>query len=384
MRALWGPPGERRDIFANSSIIPSVEAASAVMGQEQATRIIAVMRCNQILADTVATLPVSAMDVSGESPEALPDPDWLRYPVPEDPTITRVEHFSEAVLSYGLDGNIFTLALPNVFDPAAVYVLDPSKVECRKNQRWRVSLDTGREDVGPDQMIQVSRVRRPGTLRGLSPIDEAALPLGTYRAAQRFGRRVFDNGVYMSGYVALPGPAGKTVKEELQASINEQYGGGNQMKPGIFASGAKWEVPQLSLEALQFLDLQKLSKADVGTLYGIPPVLLGITEQGAVAYASVEMQSIDFEKFTIRPIVERIEVAYSRLLPMPTWNLRFNTNGLLRGDFKTRTEAYHNLVGDKILRPAEVRSAEGYPPDPDMPGYLETPNNNFAAARQVA
>lgn len=384
LRALWGPPGERRDIFANGSIIPSVEAYTSTVSQESATRIVTVLRCNQLIADAVATLPVHAYERDGKDRIETDPPTWLKHPVPENPNATWIDHLTEGMWSYGLDGNIFVLVLPNVYDPAALYVIDPAKVECRKGPKWRISLDSGREDVGPDQMVHIARSKKAGTLRGMSPIDEAALELGTYRAAQRFGRKVFDNGVFISGYVALPGPAGVTVTDELKAEINEQYGGANQFKPGVFANGAEWKVPQISLEQLQFMDLQKMGKLTIATLYGVPPYKVGVTDPGAMAYNSTESQGIDWEKDTIRPIVERLEGGYDRLIP-GTGYLKLDTKGLLRGDFKTRTEGYHNLLGDKVMRPAEVRALEDLPPDPEMPGYLETPNNNApSSGRQVA
>jgi hypothetical protein len=72
-----------------------------------------------------------------------------------------------------------------------------------------------------------------------------------------------------------------------------------------------------------------------------------------MAYASVEAQGIEFEKFTIRPYIERIEAAYKRLIPGgDDTYLRFDTNGLLRGDFKTRMEGLGLAVDHKILTPS--------------------------------
>lgn len=379
LRAVWGPPGERRDQFGASSIIPGVESAAAGMSQDSATRLITVMRCNQLLADTVATLPVSVIERRGGAAVPLPLPDFLTYPIPEDPNATLLEHLSSAVWSYGLDGNIFTLALPSVYDPAALYVLDPNRVTCKASGRWELRTNSGTEALGADQLIHITRARKPGTLRGLSPIDEASATLTPYRQAIAFGSRVFTNGVYMSGYIQLPQKADKPTRDEIREEVLEQYGGRNQHKPGVFGGGAEWKVPQLSLEALQFLDLQKFGKAEIANLYGVPAYLVGITEPGAMAYSSVEQQSTDFERYTIRAIVERLETGYRRLIPGAYAFERYltlDTNGLLRGDFKTRTEGYANLLDRKVLRPAEVRAAEGYAPDPDMPGYLETPNNN--------
>lgn len=377
LRAMLGRDTERRN-FETSSIIPSVENYYGIrISQEAATRIITILRCNQILADSVSTLPVAAYTRQDRVRLPAPTPSWLETPVPEDPSITAVEHFSQAVWSYGLDGNIFTLALPSVYDPAALYVLDPRKVEIKKGPRYRITREGAATiECGPDQLIHITRHRLAGALRGLSPIDEAALTLGTQRQAQRFGDKVFANGVYMSGYVKLPGPAAPDVIDQLKEEIDEQYGGANQFKPGVFANNSSWEVPQLSLEQLQFLAFQKWGKEECANLYGIPPYMVGSTEPGAMAYASVDAMAVDMEKLTLRPILVKIEAGYRRLLP-PGEFLRFDTKGWLRGDVKTRFEAYHLGLQDKIYDIDEVRSFEDEPPfGGERGGPLETPNNN--------
>jgi hypothetical protein len=78
----------------------------------------------------------------------------------------------------------------------------------------------------------------------------------------------------------------------------------------------------------------------------------------------------------IVPVVRRLEVAYSRLVPGPETYLKFNVNALLRGDIKTRAEAYSFFLQNKVLQPSYVAQLEDFPPDQAAPGWLETPNNN--------
>jgi hypothetical protein len=70
--------------------------------------------------------------------------------------------------------------------------------------------------------------------------------------------------------------------------------------------------------------------------------MLGV--QGSTAYASVEQDSIFFVQHTLRPIVQKLETAFSPLLSEEpggeTAFLRFNLDGLLRGDSQARANAY--------------------------------------------
>jgi hypothetical protein len=67
--------------------------------------------------------------------------------------------------------------------------------------------------------------------------------------------------------------------------------------------------------------------------------MLGITSPGAMSYASVEQNNINFVVHTLRPYIEKIEQAYSALLPSEAF-LKFNVDGLLRGDYTTRIQGY--------------------------------------------
>jgi HK97 family phage portal protein len=387
LRAILGRAPEQR-MFEASSIIGSAGSVGSTISQDTSTRIIAVFRAVQILADTVATLPVDVLQRRGGGRFPAARPDWLDAPDPDDPSITRVDHFSQVMWSQALDGNSFTLALPNVYDVASLHVMDPTKITVLKGPRYRLATwEQGKPvEVGPDQMIHIARSRKAGSLRGLSPIDEAALALGTNRSAQQFSNKVFRNGAYMSGYVQVPGPLEDPTLQQIKGEIEAQYGGDNQMKPGVFANGAEWKIPQLSLEQLQFIELQKLGRSEIADLFGIPPHLLAITEPGTMSYRAVDAVGIDFEAYTIRPYIERIEAAYRRLIPggFETY-LKFNTKGLLRADFKTRSEGYALLAQNKIYDIDEIRAFEDEPPfGGDRGGPLETPNNNFAPARQTA
>jgi hypothetical protein len=69
---------------------------------------------------------------------------------------------------------------------------------------------------------------------------------------------------------------------------------------------------------------------------------------------------------TIRPFLEQIESSFARIIPdaengSPSF-LRFQVDGLLRGDVKTRYEAYATGVQNGFLRISDVRALEDLTP----------------------
>lgn len=383
LRAIMGGGAARRDQFYTEGVPPLSSMPWAhgggTISQDEAVRIAAIQMCVSLLADVVSTLPTGAYLKDGERRLPFDEPAWLRQPIPEDPNVTWQDHISQAMWSQELDGNIFTLALPDVNEVTALYNVNPQRVTIRKPGRFELTLDGGRETVGPDQMIHIARNRRPGALRGASPVEEAGTTFAMKRAADRFGERVFNQGIFLSGQMLLPGPAGPDVIKELTEQIAQQYAGtANAGKPGIFANGAKWEVPQLNLQQMQLIELHKWAKLEAAGLWRVPPYLIGVTDPGAMANASVEGQGIDLAKYSITPRTTRIEAGYRRLLGHPDAYLRMNVDGLQRGDFKTRWEGYQIGLQNKAYYVEDVWRMEDL--DPARTGHLlETPNNNAPA-----
>lgn len=388
---------QRRDVFTRQGIDPQSLLGPSWSGfridQTTASRMIAIHAAWSLIADSVGLIPWGAYDKVGSSRVEIDEPDWMYQPVPDDPSITWDEHISQLAVSLASDGSAFTMVLPEVLNPAELRVLDPERVEVRRvgaEPRYDYRPEGGgREVLGPDQIIHISRLRRPGQLRGLSPVDEAAQSLGKVRAADRLGARVFDNAVLLSGYVSVPGPLSSEAHQLLGDQIEKQYGGGgNAGKPGIFANGGEWKVPTPNLEDMQLLELLRWGVLDVARLYHIPPHKLGDNSPGSVSYSSVEQQAIEWVVDGVRPYVFRIEQAYRRLLPGRMTYLRANLEGLLRGDFKTRMEGLVQALNSHQLLVDEARALEERPPLSSYPdailfgpgGLLNTPNAPVGAA----
>lgn len=388
LRAILGGGRERRDQFYEQGV-PSLGSQSWAAGngvtQDQAVRILAIHACVSLLSDTISTLPAGTYVRNGGTRVETDPPGWLTTPIPSDLNATWEDHLSQLVWSQELDGNSFTLALPNAYEPTELYVLNPTGVTIRARGRYEITMDSGREIVGPDQLVHIVRNRRPGALRGMSPVEMAGTTFAMKRAAERFSERIFSQGIFLSGQMLLPGPASADVIDQLKAELTEQYAGAsNAGKPGIFANGAKWEVPQLNLADMQLMELHKWAKLEAAGLFRVPPYLIGVVEPGAMAYASVEAQGTDFAKYSVLPRTIRIERAYNRLIPGRASFLKLSLDGVQRADFKSRAESYQFYLQNKVLRPAEVRALEDWAPDPEMPGYLETPNNNPPSMGRLA
>lgn len=323
-------------------------ASGVSIDQSNALQIAAVWACVRLLANSVSTLPLDAyLRTSSKRQELDPQPTWIENPVPDDPSTTRVEHFSQVVTSLLLDGNSFTMVQPFVGKPAELHVLDPRKVTIRR-ENGRPLYDV-RDDrnrllgtLDAQECIHIPLLRKPGTLRGQSPIEAFAQGLGLASAAEEFAARFFGNGAVMS--VGIEYPEGveptETQVNELRKSFAKKHQGLRRSHAvGILTGGAKFHDMSVKPEESQFIETQKWTVEQIARIYGIPPHMIQSQEPGAVAFASVEHRSIEYVRDGVVPLTERIQVAYNRLLG-PRQYLKFNMDGLLRGETKARWDAY--------------------------------------------
>jgi hypothetical protein len=89
--------------------------------------------------------------------------------------------------------------------------------------------------------------------------------------------------------------------------------------------------------------------------------MLQVAAPGVQSYASNEQNAIQFAQYTLRPIVSKIETAYTQLLPGGAF-LRINMDGLLRGDLSSRYSAYSTGIQSGFLSISDIRRLEDLRP----------------------
>jgi HK97 family phage portal protein len=149
----------------------------------------------------------------------------------------------------------------------------------------------------------------------------------------------------------------------LQDGFDSRHKGWKRAhKTGILSGGATYKQTTVPNDSAQFLESRRFAVEEIARAFNIPLHLLGVPD--TASYASVEQNAIQFVTHTLRPYVEKIEWAYTRLLPNPAY-LKFNVNGLMRGDFQTRIQAYSvaSQAGfmsiNDIRKLEDLRSVEG-------------------------
>jgi HK97 family phage portal protein len=383
-RLLGG--GEQRAIsfqslFALGDGFSMTTNSGTVITQNDSLKIEAVYSCVRIIADSISTLPVDTfVRVDGERRPFRPRPEWLNYP---ESGVTRTEHFQQVLVSLLLDGNSFTRILRDDQGIAGLVVLNPQRVECSRDRATRrpIYIYENRDVIQLEDMIHITELRMPGELRGRSRIDMMKENLGLAKALEEFAARFFGQGSSASGIIEFPGNLTREQAKDLVDGFEEGHRGLRRShRPGILFGGAKFTKTTVDNDSAQFLESRRFAVEEIARIFRVPPSMLGVTTPGAMSYASVEMNGIHFVQHTLRPYISKIEDGYQKLLTNNAF-IKFNVDGLLRGDQQSRYQAFSTGIQAGFLSINDIHRIEDMTPVDGGDSYrVPLANVDIAAA----
>ena len=148
----------------------------------------------------------------------------------------------------------------------------------------------------------------------------------------------------------------------------------NAHKTAILEEGMKIEKMSVSPQDSQFIATRQFGVVDIARFFRVPLAYLGALENSSTR-ANIEEQGIQFQRNTILPWVKRWEAEFNRKLFTGTdYYVRFNMDGLLRGDIRSRYEAYVKGRNWSWLSANDVRKLENLPPIEGGDAYLQPLN----------
>ena len=323
-----------------------------------------------LISDTVSSLPVdSFIRRDGSRYPFRPKPSWVASP---DVDTTKEAFWGSIIVSLLLDGNSFIRVYSNERGEIVnLNVLDPKTVEIRRNGLGRVTFEVTGENklLSSDEMIFIPDVVRPGAIRGVSRVDALKNNWGLAIALENYAATFFGSGTQTSGVIEFPGNLTADQAKNLQEGFDVRHRGwGKAHRTAIISGGAKYTTTSVENDKAQFLDSRRLAVEDVARAFNIPPNLLGV--QGSFTYSSVEMNNQAFVTHTLRPIVQKLESAFTPLLAREQGGaaafIKFNLDGLLRADVNTRMSAYSTGLQAGFLTINDVRRLEDLRPIDDV------------------
>jgi HK97 family phage portal protein len=333
------------------------DVSGQVVNQHTAMSLLAVYGCVNLIADSIATMPVHT--VGGPS-EAVPL--WLDSP---NPDMDRVDFLSAVCVSLLLDGTAFIPVMRDASNrPTSLTVLDPTRVHMhRQNGVVQVIVDG---NVAPMDMLIIRGLMLPGAIRGLSPVEYARQIIGLGLGAQDQAARFFGQGSVVPGVIQTSGSLTKEQMREIRDQWLQSHGGSRRSHlPVVLTGDAKWQGITMTQEQAQFLETRRYTDAQIaGQMFRVDPTMLGIPVEGSsITYSNLEQRGTHLVRHTLLPWIVRLERSLSTLLPRGQ-SIKFNVAGLLRADLATRYASYKTAAeiqaatGEALLTVDEMRDLE--------------------------
>lgn len=348
-------------VWGAGADLDTVNPSGVNINQNTAFEVVAFWSAVSLISDTIATLPVdSFIRQDGNRRPYRPRPAWVDQP---DVDMTRQAHYQQVLVSLLVNGNSYTRIFRNSKgDVVNLVVLDPQTVTVRRSALGRKIFIVDNEDktLSSDEIIHITDLIQPGSLTGLSRVERLKEALGLSSAMQSYAARFFGTGATTQGIIEFPGNLTPEQAKNLRDGFDSAHRGFRRAhKTGVLSGGATYKQTTVPNDAAQFLESRRFAVEEIARAFNIPLSFMGVP--GTQSYASVEQNAIQFVTHTLRPYIEKLEWAYSRLLPVEAF-LAFNTNGLLRGDFNSRITAYATGLQSGFMSVNDVRKLEDMSP----------------------
>ena len=352
------------------------------VNEHSAMQMTAVYACVRILSESIASLPVHLYqyESEGNKARAVKHPLYRILHDEPNPEMTSFV-FRETLMTHLLLwGNAYAQIIRNgKGEVIGLYPLMPNRMTVDRDKSGQLVYQyqmqdsdthtgkTGYVTLRPSEVLHVPGLGFDG-LVGYSPIAMAKNAIGLSIATEEYGAKFFANGATPGGILEFPG----TVKnpESIRESWNKGFSGSNAHKVAILEEGMKYTPISISPEQAQFLETRKFQIDEIARIFRVPPHMVGDLEKSS--FSNIEQQSLEFVKYTLEPWIIRWEQSLNRALltekEKPDYFVKFNVDGLLRGDYQSRMNGYAIGIQNGFMCPNDVRALECLDLIPDEQG----------------
>lgn len=368
-----------------------VSVSGRTVTTETALRLSTVYKCVRVRAETVGMLPILLYRrIAGGGKEAVGDhPLYSLLHDRPNPWQTAMGWRQMLQAHLDLRGNAYAeivyngagrvdMLLPRHPDAVTLEVM-PNGVP-----RFKVRDAAGRErTLVWGEMLHIAGLTWDGYV-GMNPIEAARDAIGAGLAARDYGSRYFANSARPPTWIKMPGKfATPEARRQWSNDFSVAFGGMNSGKTPIMEQGMELHALTVSNADAQFIESRKYSDIDIAGLFRMPPHKIGILDRAT--WGNIEHQQLDFVQDTILPSCVAWEQALLRDLPFDDGTFaEFKLSGLLRGDTRSRYEAYGKGIKDGWLTRNEARALENMNPLDGLDEPLEPLNMAPAGSRSEA
>ena len=270
------------------------------------------------------------------------------------------------------EGNTYALMIPdNLGQTTRLDILNPGRVIPKRNPEdgniwYEIVAEDGTRMMAPWFMVINLKHLSANGLVGIRPIDVLRKSLDYDTQVKELALDQLD-GINHGIMLTVPHTGlSQEAKDDVVNRFLETYEKSGKsvviLEGGLTATN--FSTPPVDA---QLLDVERITRNRVATVYNLPPHMLG--DYTDTSFSTAEQQMQEFLQLTIGPIIEQWENELNRKMLTPAdyeagYRFRFDTTALTRADVATTANRNQMAIRGGWRKPNEVRESEGLPPDP--------------------
>lgn len=346
---------------------PLVDGATS-LATDNALQLSTVWACVWLLSNVIATLPLFVYRAKdGRRDLARDEMLWTVLHDSPNSRMTPVEFWTAMLLNLLLRGNAYARIERNAAGQVmALWPMSADQVEPIVQTDGSVvyfyQIGVNVAVLAAANVLHIKDIGN-GTI-GLDRLDYMRTSTSEAVHAQTVANNLFANGGKPSGLLMIDRVLKPEQREAIRANF-AQMAEGSTSRLVVLEADMKYQQVNLTPQDQQLLETRRFSVEEICRWFGVPPVLVG--HSNVTAWGSgIESLTEGFYKFTIRPLLVRIEQALTKRVMSPAdrsrLSLEFSFDALLRASLKDRMEIYSKAVQNGIKTRNECRQLENDPP----------------------
>jgi len=358
---------------------------------DNSLKISTVYACIRNISEDIGKLPLKVYQKVGNGKEEKPDHPVYKIlhdtPNPEMAAMSFRQTMTAHILGWG---NAYAEIQRDIHGRVAgLWPIRPDRVspfrDGNKDIWYEISTDNNEKiNLRYDRVLHLPGFSYDG-LMGYNVIAYAKESLGFAKAAEKFGATFFGNGATPSGVLEHPGSLSKEAFERLKAEKEAGFTGDNAHKMMILEEGMKFTQISIPPEDAQFLETRQFSIPEICRWFRMPPHK--VHDLTRATFSNIEHQAIEYVTDTLTPWFIRWEQEINRKLfsekeRRDGYYVKHIAEGLLRGDIKSRYDAYAVGRNWGWLSANDIRQFEDMDPIDEGEDYL-IPVNMMIAGESV-
>lgn len=386
-------------------------ASGLPVSPDTAMRLSAVWACVRVRSEDIGKLPCFLYRrlPDGGKERATDHPLYALVHDRPNPRMTAFEFRQVMQANLDLRGNAYAY---KEFDArgrvTALWPINPAHVTVLRTSDgrelfYRIASGDKTETL-PGEMVMHLRGMSLDGVVGLSPIAYHRETIGMALAAQKYGAAFYGNNAQPLGALKVPQPISSEAAQKLRESWKARHLGKREL--AIFDGGMEWVQTGLTNDDAQYIETLQFQNAEIWRIYRMPPHK--VADLSKATFSNIEQQALEYVTDCLGSELVRWEQTLIRDLLLEEdraeYFVEFLVEGLLRGDIKSRYEAYavarnwgwlsvndirerENLNkvpdGDIYLQPLNMIEAGKDPPEPAAPPPPPEPVSASDAAKAV-